>query len=80
MTSTVGANVTVTAVTRDYKVLHYYINHSTTPNTILRGVFGDLDLVTNHEVNSGEELTLNYWDHPNWLAKPNHPKYGFVEL
>lgn len=80
--SFISKGVVVDDVVLNYVVTPHFgrwINHSRQPNckmvqdgTSLRWV-----LVTMRDISSGEELTVNYWDTPSFIAKPD--KLGIKE-
>ena len=51
-----------------------WINHSYTPNTVLRWRNGAWHIVTSKKIPSGTELTLNYSNTP-WYIEGPYPEY-----
>jgi len=67
--------------TEEFRCMQYYLNHSMNANGRL-ATENDLtwSFISTRDITDGEELTLNYWHFPSFLAKPNDPVYGFEDV
>lgn len=52
--------------------LGIWVNHSQSPSMrIIERSNNEYYLVAVRDIQQGEELTVNYWDTPNFIKKPN---------
>lgn len=57
----------------DYRITNYlgkWINHSYEPNAVMQEVDSGYYIITNQQVNRGEEITINYENTPGFIKKP----------
>ena len=51
-----------------------FINHQSTPNSRLMGIPSKPEqfyLLASEDIDPGSELTMDYYDTPDWVAKPH---------
>jgi hypothetical protein len=62
------------------ETIHWFgslLNHSKTANGTLTKLGNEWYFVANQQIKTGDELTVNYWDTPSFIAKP--PDLGITD-